>query len=658
MTGAVAVLNNILDHLYEFESADVVGESGFVAACEQARSRAAQEGFAQARLLSGLLGLIGLNVELLRRRFEPPDAGAQSASDEFCRRLLEDSPAVREAIYEVYRPRGRRSGDLAVEEWERLTPSTFRYYKAGTTSAILTAGYREGEAESGRFVVKCVLFPWNKMSAVATATAGYAAVYGTARMPDSIVQPIASTERWVLMPKQEGETLRERFNARRSELAHRPDRAIAEARKLLGPLIKALELLSAAGTQHLDLSPSNVIIAPDGTAKLIDLGRNHLYSRQVGIAEHDDSVYVAPEVKNRGAAPTSDIYSIGIILIEILAGAPPRDGRVPDVIYEMSPALGRALDDLIEEDPHRRLLLVRGLGEGTYPALERFLSTAFAVVATEPVAESKAFWRTYSRFSPTSRELLTQWRKFRSARGGGDSAYLLFFTLLAGLAWWGTFARTGWPEVTDFVEDFPKLPEAPTPAVLIAFAQGLMVAKFYQTILARLSTRRLGGPLNNLTEVFIRGTTLLALPTTLVAVGWKPELWAWSCAAGATLVATTNLLLLLTMRRLFAAGQAARLSTVPPPERRYPRGFEQWWWTMLLYAVVIGVIAAGLDEGWMKDEGAYVFGLLVINIGIHYIAKCALAGPAIRGGIARSLVVGERLAAERAARAEVTSRPG
>ena len=80
---------------------------------------------------------------------------------------------------------------------------------------------------------------------------------------------------------------------------------------------------------------------------------------------------------------------------------------------------------------------------------------------------------------------------------------------------------------------------------------------------------------------------------------------------------------------------------------------------MAIYALVIGVIAKGLGQGWLQDSGAYVFGLLVINFGIHYISKCAVAGPDVRGGLARAIVTGQRLAAhsEATAASPASARP-
>jgi hypothetical protein len=64
---------------------------------------------------------------------------------------------------------------------------------------------------------------------------------------------------------------------------------------------------------------------------------------------------------------------------------------------------------------------------------------------------------------------------------------------------------------------------------------------------------------------------------------------------------------------------------------------------MLLYAVVLAVIALGLQLHWMRDTTAYVFGLTVISIGIHYLSKFVAAGPAVRGGLAHAFGTGERL---------------
>jgi hypothetical protein len=172
----------------------------------------------------------------------------------------------------------------------------------------------------------------------------------------------------------------------------------------------------------------------------------------------------------------------------------------------------------------------------------------------------------------------------------------------------------------------------------------MVASKFYQTILARLTLRGTGSTMAGITEVVMRAMTVVAVPTTAIAVMWRPELWAWSCAAGAALVAIANLLTLRVAIRFTRLGKD-QFTTVPRIRRQVPGGYEQWWWTMLMYSFVIALIATGLQTGWMRDAPAYVIGLLVINFAIHYASKCVVAGAAVRGGLARAFATGERLSA-------------
>jgi hypothetical protein len=659
--GTAILLRDILGHVNDPER--TAETPSFFQACETARSRwATGEDDASARI-AGFLGLICLNAKLLERRLKNPDPKKQEEADSYCRELL-DRPAVKAAIYAVYNPLaprlpprsstieegdGREPSKQAVEFWKQLNPEKFTYFKAGTTSFILRCRRRKPDDQSGYFeelVLKCVLFPWNTITAIARSTADYATRYGRSatQRDEVVVHPIASTAKWVAMPYQAGDTLFEYLDVGGDRDASAAYARIRRARHVASTLVAALSQLAG---EHLDLSPSNVILTTSDEARLIDLGVNHLYTRQVGIAEHDDSVYVAPEVKNGDqSADKADVYSLGIILIEALSGQAPRDGRVPDSVYEMSPVLGTTLEDLIEEHPDKRLLLMSRDTSFSFDNLDRYLQEAFATVEKEPVASESRFKRQTARYAPASRELGTQFAKWWDHRTRGkhsDASYLLFFSLIASVSWWFIAARTSLPEITDFVAELPHLPAWPTAAAVIAFAQGLMAAKYYQSILARLTVRSLPGRLAKVTELAMRSMTVVALPTTLFAVSWRPSLWPWMTALGAAAVAMTNLLTNVLANRLFELGRSARLSTMPPQDRPLPRGYEQWWWTMLIYALVIAVIAAGLQEGWMRDEGAYVFGLLVINLGIHYISKAALSGPAIRGGLARSFAAGERL---------------
>ncbi|MGC4892284.1 protein kinase domain-containing protein [Micromonospora sp. DT31] len=653
------LLADLMDTVADHESTHGVGT--FLAGCQAASARLRQAPDPHDPPVVALLAFLCLNVTLLDRRFEPPERVKQDASDDYCRELFRTTP-VSAAVRALYRPGGRPGvsrpiSEIDLRRWRDIDFGSLEYHRAGTTSFILRATTREPVDESGlhpALVLKCVLFPWSKLTSVAQATDEYAVRYGAANTPNVVVHPLASTDQWVLMPYQEGETLGDHLiDFESSEPS--PGERVAKARQIGLLLTEALHRLARSEPvdvnhrerQHLDLSPGNIILS-DGRIHFIDLGVNHLYSRQVGIAEHDDAVYIAPEVKNRGQSEVADVYSLGIILIQVMVGSPARDGRVPDRVYAVSPTIARMLDDFIEEQPKDRLLLLPDR-PFRFDDLRRMMTVTFDLAAQESEASRSALRRWAARLAPASREVRTQYRQLRVARAANvtHDTYLMGFALVATACWWFICAKTALWKVDD-VLTFSNKPLPPgdlRAAVIIGFCQALVGAKYYQSVLARLTARHIPGALARVTEVAVRAMCVVALPTVLLSVFWKPALWAWGCAAGAVAVSVTNLLLLLLSRRILRAGATSGLSTVPPASSGVARGFEQWWWTMLLYAAVICVIAVGLQAGFLHDRDAYVFGLVLISVGIHYVSKFVTAGYEVRGGLSRALSVGERLSA-------------
>jgi tRNA A-37 threonylcarbamoyl transferase component Bud32/membrane protein YdbS with pleckstrin-like domain len=104
-----------------------------------------------------------------------------------------------------------------------------------------------------------------------------------------------------------------------------PDRASAVALQVLD----ALAYAHAQGIIHRDVKPHNILLTPDGTARLADFGIAHLAdgSTTRTAAILGSAQYLSPE-QSRGeeASERSDIYASGIVLYEMLAGAPPFDG--------------------------------------------------------------------------------------------------------------------------------------------------------------------------------------------------------------------------------------------------------------------------------------------------------------------------------------------
>jgi len=85
------------------------------------------------------------------------------------------------------------------------------------------------------------------------------------------------------------------------------------------------------GIAHCDLRPSNVLVAKRDQVKLVDFGLSRLVSADQGQEDQADrsqeTRYLAPEIITGGKVPDSrcDIYSLGVILYEMLAGKLPDD---------------------------------------------------------------------------------------------------------------------------------------------------------------------------------------------------------------------------------------------------------------------------------------------------------------------------------------------
>ncbi|HEX5496809.1 MAG TPA: Stk1 family PASTA domain-containing Ser/Thr kinase [Mycobacteriales bacterium] len=128
---------------------------------------------------------------------------------------------------------------------------------------------------------------------------------------------------FLVMELVSGRTLRQLLRER-GALA--PDLAVS----LLEPVLAALAAAHRAGLAHRDVKPENVLLSDTGVVKVADFG----LARAVASATSTQSgsvmgtvAYVAPEQVSRGTADArTDVYSAGIMLYELLVGAPPYRG--------------------------------------------------------------------------------------------------------------------------------------------------------------------------------------------------------------------------------------------------------------------------------------------------------------------------------------------
>jgi serine/threonine protein kinase len=106
---------------------------------------------------------------------------------------------------------------------------------------------------------------------------------------------------------------------------------VGELVRLTGQVGGGLDALHRRGIVHRDVKPGNILLAADGTAVLGDFGlaKHHAWTVLTRPGQVLGTLdYLAPEViRGEPAGPLSDLYALGCVLFECLAGAPPFAGR-------------------------------------------------------------------------------------------------------------------------------------------------------------------------------------------------------------------------------------------------------------------------------------------------------------------------------------------
>ena len=203
----------------------------------------------------------------------------------------------------------------------------------------------------------------------------------TSRLQHPHILPVfdsgeAAGQLWYTMPYVRGESLRDRL---RREVQLRMDSAL----DLTKQVADALGYAHRQGIVHRDVKPENIllegeraVVADFGIARALDLAGGERLT-QTGLALGTPS-YMSPEqAVGSPADARSDIYSLGCVLYEMLAGEPPFTGPTAQAI------MARRLSSPVPT--------LRTVRETVSPAVERAIEVALAKVPADRFATTDEF---------------------------------------------------------------------------------------------------------------------------------------------------------------------------------------------------------------------------------------------------------------------------
>jgi serine/threonine protein kinase len=195
---------------------------------------------------------------------------------------------------------------------------------------------------------------------------------------------------------------------------------IERAVKIALGICDALAYIHGRGIVHRDLKPENIMVDAEDRIKIIDFGiAGQTGARRLTFAKLSQVMgtpdYISPEqVKGKRGDARSDIYALGVMLYEMLAGRAPFQGPNPFAIMNdrllNNPVPPREIDPAISPQ----------LQEIVYRALERDPKNRYATAR-----EFAGDLEHQDQVGVAERPELRDWRKRRTPRGRRVLVYIL-----------------------------------------------------------------------------------------------------------------------------------------------------------------------------------------------------------------------------------------
>ncbi len=222
---------------------------------------------------------------------------------------------------------------------------------------------------------------------------------------------------YLIMPHMTGGSLRDRLQVQKRLSSQ-------ETVQLTAPILQALQYAQNRGLIHRDIKPGNILFKADGTPMLSDFGlvkittpptseATVIQNDTASVTEHaiaGTPEYMSPEQITGKVTPVSDIYSVGVVLYEILTGERPftadnymavlmkqmyeRPRPLRDINPQISPALEAVVLRAMEKEASKRFQrpddLRQALQQVLMPVENTTLNADIATISSWPTIEHSA----------------------------------------------------------------------------------------------------------------------------------------------------------------------------------------------------------------------------------------------------------------------------